>query len=315
MDKKMLLVDGNSLGWASFYAQELSHEGFQTGMIFQFLVSLRSRIDEQFADYIPVVLWDGKSWRKDVYPSYKEKRDDTPEKQEVRRLYHEQKVHTNNALNHLGVMSVAHPRYEADDLAAIICRNKAQDPGVEIALLSGDEDWLQLVGPGIVWTDHRVGKVKIVGLANFDEHTKVKTIDQFVEAKCLMGDKSDEVSGVGGLGEKYAKELVTTYGSVQSFLEVYGAIDASERLKIKKVFRNFAENVLNKHGEFPHDVFERNLKLMDLRRIPDLGMPTIYQARPNIDAFRDQCQMFGFNSILDDFDNWVRPFTKYWVAA
>jgi 5'-3' exonuclease len=126
-----------------------------------------------------------------------------------------------------------------------------------------------------------------------------------------MGDKSDEISGVGGIGEKYAKELLTAYGSVNSFLLEYKSLDDKARKKIKKVFRDFAEGNINKNGECPWTVFQRNRELMDMRMAPDLGSAMVKTPQRNPGEFRELCQTLGFNSILDDFDNWVRPFTMW----
>lgn len=316
--KNILLVDGNSLAWASFYAQKVKPGEIPTGMTQQFLLSLRGYLDGQFGGYTPFILWDGNpSWRKRIYAGYKDNRDDTPEKRELRAAYKEQREELLEALGYLGVAGARHEDAEADDLARLMVNlllgepAGANDPRMidAIMLLSGDNDWLQLLRPRVAWMDHRVGTV--VGVWNFKEHTGLDSPRQIVEMKVLSGDDSDKIKGVGGIGKETAKALLQTYGSIEGFFGAYDAMGAPERKKLRKALRDLAEDALNRRGESMQRVLERNRWLIDLELGPELqGNLTMLGMTPDDTRFYSLCEMLGFNAILNDFNNWIQPFKR-----
>jgi 5'-3' exonuclease len=295
----------------------LSHGGVSTGLTFAFLTTLREHLNKAVlsgSTPMPFILWDGKAqFRLDRYPAYKGTRIDTQEKRDTRAAYSEQKGDLLTALGQLGVTQLSNPYAEADDLAAPMISSLMKFSGVGlVTLLSADSDWLQLVQPGVIYHNHRTHTQ--VGVWNFKEHAKVANPELFVQHKALTGDKqSDNIDGVGGISEVYATALIEEYGSVPAFFAAYEALDAKERAKLKKVYRKLAENAPNKRGEPMREVYERNLWLVDIRnqdiplRFP-MSATCIVANVCDANAFYATCQMLGFNSIINDFDNWVAPF-------
>lgn len=311
--RQVLLIDGNSLGWASFYATQLSKGQVPTGLTFTFLNSLRGYLANDYLGAAPIILWDGKAhWRYDRYPDYKGNRQDTPEKEAMHTAYAMQKVDLVEALRQLGVHQMRHPNAEADDLAAPTIRALLQDQRIQlITLLAGDKDWIQLVGPKVVWRDNRTEQQ--VGLWNFADVTGVDNQEQFIQLKALTGDTSDYIKGAGGIGDELGLALVKEYGSVTEFISTYNNMTVAQQKKVRKAYRNLAENLPNRRGEPTRDVWERNLWLMDIR---DETIPTRFNiadretiaGKKDIDSFYATCQTLGFNSIVEEFDNWIKPF-------
>jgi len=273
------------------------------------------------------VLGDGRSWRYEVFPNYKASRDKPPEtKQEIeqatiRASVKSQKRLLIEALKLLGVRRMSTLNLEADDLAAMLVRRYAATKS--ILLLSGDKDWIQLVRPNVTWLD-LINKRRI-SVASFsarspagesvgigfvrdegkptEQWVSLARPDQWLDVKCLMGDKSDEIEGVGGIGEKGAIELVREYGSVDNF--VMQTIDHSIDVgKLPKKFRDFAQS------DAKQDIFKRNQMLMNLdsARIPASNGARMVHAPFDDSGFRTFCETWMFQSILKDFDNWTTPF-------
>jgi DNA polymerase-1 len=302
------LADGNSLGFAAQTSARLSAGGQDTQAIYGVIRTVR-QIVMTHALLTTVVLWDGRSWRKDVFPQYKAHRDKEAvtkhekAQAEARASYKAQKKHLMRGLNLLGVTQVIAANMEADDLAAIMTdRYRAQKK--KVVLISGDKDWLQLVGPGVSWhdpiRDHRVN------MGSFNEFTGLANPRQLVELKCLMGEPGDlgPGSGVGGIGEKKARELLGRFGSVQGFLNAWMDGSLADE-KLPKAFRDFADE-----GLPGREIFARNQMLIDLRtphRPPPHNLRVIKGA-PDREAFADFCGEFAFQSILKDLDGFMEPF-------
>lgn len=307
MTKSYILVDGNSLGNFANGARKLSIGDMPVQAIYGFLRTLHKTC-ATFAFSQPIVLWDGLSWRKKHFSDYKSNRDRVETKHEIRMaeeraLYHRQKPHIQRALTHLGIPQVIANNMEADDLGAIMADRYAAQ-GAQVILFTGDKDWIQLVGPKVVWFDFANNR-KITH-KTFEEMTGVSTIRQFVEVKALSGDQGDGIPGVGGLGEKGAKDFLAQYGSFNSFFEqvTFGEIKLDG---LPKKIRALVED------ETKALIFSRNLELMDLRT-PARPKPeglVIEKGTPSVDAFRDFCEDFMFRSFLQDLELWISVFPAF----
>src|SRR5437762_9766451 len=150
-----LLVDGNSLGYASQQATKLTCGGMETQAAFGIIKTLRTALMET-PDYNPFVLWDGRAeWRFKLHPEYKNKRSDTPEKVAMKESYAKQKPFIERLLSTLGVRQMTAYKMEADDLAGYFVHKLSADPSNMVGLLSGDGDWVQLVRRNVWWKDPR----------------------------------------------------------------------------------------------------------------------------------------------------------------
>lgn len=300
-----LVIDGNNIAFAANATRKLHAGEMETQGIYGFLRAIRAAV-ANYPMLKPIVLWDGHSWRYDAFPAYKAKREKTPETKseqamaDNRASMREQKPFIRRGLQNLGIAQMVALNLEADDLAGLLVR-RYQPQGKKVLLISGDKDWIQLIGPGVGWMDP-INDVRITA-SKLEEKLGVKTPRQWLEVKALMGDSSDEIPGVGGIGEKGAKELVMIYGSVTSFLNQ--AMDGSLP-ELPKKFRDFAESTEKQ------EIFHRNMKLMDLAS-PDIPAPLglkVDQGALNVDEFAGFCEELIFNSIISDLNNWCEPFEK-----
>ncbi len=302
------LIDGNSLGHFYNNAKPLMIGEVQVQAIYGTLKRLRAHC-AGFQDYQPVVLWDGASWRKMMFAEYKENRDRKETKNEIRMQemkasYKKQAPYLKKALRFLGIPQVSALNMEADDLGAILTDRYTKN-GSKIILLTGDKDWLQLVGPGVVWKDF--ANDRLVTQKNFAEFTGVEDVRKFVEVKALCGDQGDNVAGVGGIGEKGAIEFINTYGSVANFTN--GVIlDKTIDLKgVPKKYRNLVED------EDKAITFKRNIDLVDLRttaRPAPLALE-VDKGTADADKFRQFCELLLFKSFTKDFDEWISVFPAF----
>lgn len=307
-----VLIDGNSVSYAAAATRVLSVGNQQVHIVYGMLRTVRA-ISGTYPALTPIVLWDGDTWRKDYFKEYKASRDaeGTEEKplskaQEMLQAQREQvkgqKKLVMEGLRLVGVTQMRAQNLEADDLAGMLVR-RWKGNGNKIVLISGDEDWIQLVEDGVSWRDHRSDKR--VSISTLKEAKGVETGRQWLECKALMGDTSDEVPGVGGIGEKGAAELINTYGSVASFINqvTEGSLDP---MKLPKKFRDFALSVDKQV------IFGRNMRLMDLHSpaIPkpvDLRVWNDPMNRPKFEAF---CKTLCFQSMLTDMPGWLEPLER-----
>lgn len=248
-----------------------------------------------------LVTWDGRSWRKDFATEYKAKREATPELIAMREAYATQTPHLKDIYETLGLSQVQADNMEADDLAAIFTERMSRK-GTIIKLLTRDKDWLQLIRSNVSWHDHKTGE--IITEKSFEESTGYKNVRQFSQAKALQGDQSDGVTGVGGIGEVKAKELLSRWGSVEEFLAALPMTIEGEK-PWPKALRDFHSET-EKHAKFKH-----NMKMMDLTRTDHFPQPVNLRLRPgrlNKNAFRAKCVELGFHSIVANIDKFVLPF-------
>ncbi len=295
-----LIIDGNAIGNAAHNGGRLTYSGMQVQAIFGFLKSLRALLEEHKLARSPIVLWDGRAkWRFDLFPDYKKSRQEGNEKPEDaarRQAYKDQRPFIQEALTLLGITQMQHKHLEADDLAGFLCSQTTQ----QTLLVTGDQDWLQLVSRHISW--HDPIRNHMVTHANFAEFTGCLDARSFVQSKALQGDKSDEISGVGGLGETYANQLLMEHNTVEHF---WAKVDAGEYTP--RLVRE--QRLASKEGRA---TFERNMKLMDLRNAPrpDKEGLVITKGKYDREGFADFCHRFGFLSITRDLDRFASVFQE-----
>lgn len=300
-----LLIDGNSIGFAAQNGARLTVAGREIQAVFGTVRTIRTVI-ETYPHMKTLVLWDGKSWRKERWDFYKANRNVDPKIAKMRESYKSQRPIIAKVLKTLGVAQLSASNLEADDLFAIFVR-KAKAQNIPVILATGDKDLLQLVQPRVVWMDFI--RERSCNVGNFEEFTGYSTPRAFVEAKALTGDISDNVPGVGGIGEKGAKELLARWGDVATFLAtVETVMDAGEFKKLPKKFRDFATN--EKGGI---DIFHRNLEIMDLNHpnVPKPERMNLVKGALSTDSVIELFEELAFNSILKDFDEWISPFVRH----
>ena len=213
--KKLIAIDGNSLLFRAYYAIQTamtSRDGTPTNAIHGFTAMLLKLI-EMKPDYM-LVAFDiaGGTFRHDTYPEYKAGRRETPE--DLRPQFPALK----ELLKSMGVTVCECFRYEADDILGTISR-MAEEQGIDSLLVTGDRDALQLVSER---THVMLTKKGITETVVYDEAALMEdyglTPAHMVDLKALMGDGSDNIPGIKGIGEKTAKNLLQKYGDLEGVL-------------------------------------------------------------------------------------------------
>ncbi len=210
----MYIVDGSSYIFRAYHAterQRLSNSsGLPTGAVYVFTNMLRKLLKEEAPEYLAVV-WDapGKTFREDIYPDYKATRKEVPEDLVPQFDYIRKVVEAFN------IATLEKEGYEADDvIATMVERLSARN--MEIVIVSGDKDLTQILGPRVNMLDTM--KDRRTDPALVKDRFGVYP-ERIVDLLALMGDSSDNVPGVPGIGEKTAKKLIAEYRTLENLLE------------------------------------------------------------------------------------------------
>ncbi|CCG43334.1 5'-3' exonuclease H3TH domain-containing protein [Magnetospirillum molischianum] len=300
----IMLIDGNSLGFAAQSTSKLTAGEMEVQAIFHFLKSLRITL-LGYSGFKPIVLWDGRSWRYDHFAGYKAKRKEDPKAIAEKERYKAQKPWIARATRTLGVNQMMAINWEADDLAGLLT-SKARSRGDSVVLISGDKDWLQLVEPGVLWFDP-IREVKIT-YRDFQTQTGYVNGRAFLQGKALKGDSSDCIPGVGGIGDKAAPILLEKFGSVEKFwaaAETPGFELPEELARYRKKLTEFC-------APEGRDRFAFNMMLMDLKTAerPKPERLTLDKGAFDRAAFRSICEDLSFHSLLRDLDNFCAAFNN-----
>lgn len=231
--KTLYLIDGSSYIFRAFFGvrQQLStSKGFPTNALYGFINMLQKVIREEKPDYL-VVAFDSpdKTFRHKIYPNYKANRDAPPEELSRQFPYFEPLVKA------YGLSSIRRPGFEADDIIGTLAK-KGKQKGLEIVIVSGDKDMMQLISPHIYMLDTMKNK-KFMN-KEVVEKFGVQA-DKVVEVMGLMGDSSDHIPGVTGVGPKTAAELIRKFGSIEA---LYKRIDEVEKKNLKEKLERDKEN-------------------------------------------------------------------------
>lgn len=297
------LIDGNAVGFAAHMATKLSAGGRPTQAVFGIAKMVRE-LCVQYPGSKKFFLWDGRAqWRFDLYPTYKVRRNDTPEKIRMKAEYKKQQPDIDRLLTTLGIEQVRSPNCEADDLAAAYSFIFA-DKGWHTELITADKDWQMLVNEFVRWFDPIHDKR--CDHKSFEFVTGYKGVRQVLDAKALAGDKSDCISGVGGIGEVGAKALLERFGRVPAFLNEYDK-DPHGLGKMPVAWVKLAENFDGRRARY-----HRNVKLMELKPgLPGVENRVSIKGKFDLDGFRALCEELAFHSILDNFESWIVPFRSH----
>lgn len=255
----ILIIDGNNIIMRSFHSPLgtlTTKAGEHTGSMLGVLNSLKKYLDMfSEADQI-VIVWDGgrSQWRKALYPDYKATRhyDSTPEEKIAYDGLWNQITLLHKFLPSLGVHSIKLAQTEADDGIAAICQLY---PDTNKIVISADKDMLQLIDEHCsIFSPYRE---KVIGLSNFYEETGVN-LKAYMGYRALLGDTSDNIKGVPGIGEKTGKNLMSKYGNIDNILNPTPKIK-EELMKSKRTARIFEQQNLQ--------ILGRNNKIMSFKYI------------------------------------------------
>ena len=291
---RILLIDGNNIGYASMYVpalSRLSHAGMPTGGIMGLAQSVM-RIVKLFPGAVPVVLWDGHAaWRKELCPEYKENRQDTPDKAAVAEAWRRQQPWASALLLQMGVIQARAYDAEADDLAGRLCMDlSAMDEyGIDrITMVSGDTDWWQAISERVDWFTPITDKSMTLEKLRTDEAKDGPFAgpEEYILAKTIAGDSSDNIPGVPGIGIATAVKLLRLHGGLDGIRRAVESGSAKDKKSVALA------------GLLP--MIERNRRIMDWRLAPE-GSESIGLVRMPFDA--EECQLlcaeFGMDRLAE----------------
>ena len=229
---RLFLLDGTALAYRSHFALGRSGlataDGRPTGATYGFTMTLRRILEEESPDLVAVALDPpGKTFRHEQFSEYKATRQKAPEEM-VGQLDWIREVITAH-----GIPLYEVPGFEADDVIGTLAR-QGERAGYEVLIVTGDKDFMQLVGDSIRLYNvfRRDEGVVIQGVEEVREKFKT-TPEHVVDVLALMGDSSDNVPGVKGIGEKGAVKLVEQFGSVDGILEHLDEVKGKTKDKLE----------------------------------------------------------------------------------
>ncbi|WMJ75690.1 MULTISPECIES: DNA polymerase I [unclassified Sedimentibacter] len=216
MKNKIMILDGNSLLFRAFYAMPplKTKKGQYTNAVYGFLSMLYKLLDTYSPEYICVAFDPKKpSFRHDQYKDYKANRAKAPNE------LVEQFQLIRDVLDIHNIKCVEIEGFEADDVAGTFA-GAAEKQGAEVYLVTSDKDYLQLIDENtkVILTKKGVTNTEEMSLQSMEDTYGI-TPEQFIDLKALMGDSSDNIPGVGGVGEKTALKLIREYGSLDGVYE------------------------------------------------------------------------------------------------
>lgn len=286
MNNKVFIIDGSAFIYRAFHAVAplTNSEGFQTNAVFGFINILRRLFKEQNPEYVAVAFdTRGPVFRHDLYKAYKANRPPMPEELAPQIPFIKQVVEA------MGIASFEKQELEADDLIGSAAEVlSAQD--YRVVIVSADKDLLQLVNDKVIMWDPMNDRT-------MDREGVFKKYqvypEQLLDCFALMGDSSDNVPGVPGIGPKSAAKLITEFGSLEA---LYDEIDSLKKSKMKERL------IDNRHNAF------LSRDLIRLKVDPDdiPGNIDEYQiGKADEAALKSLYTELGFSSLLKELDSGI----------
>lgn len=283
MKKRAILVDGNNLLFRSYYATAYNgnlmrnSKGLPTNALYGFINMINKIINEENPEYMMIAFDKGHNFRQDMYDNYKDGRIETPEDLKI------QFPIAKEICTLMGIKYIECDNYEADDIIGTFARMADEDKNYNATIISSDKDLLQLISDEV-----NVKLLKQKDYILMDEKTFFDTYGvepiKMIDLKSLMGDSSDNIPGVKGIGEKTAINLIQKYGSLDG---VYNNIDNITG-KLKEKLLNDKDNAYFSY------------KLATIYKTIDFEytFESIKYNGPDINKLIDKYKELEFNSFL-----------------
>jgi DNA polymerase-1 len=232
MQQTLYLLDGHALVYKYFYsyasAPLTNSQGIDTGATFGVACTIVKILKHYPCTHIAVIFDPpGGSFRKDIYPEYKAKRKHIDIKSQL--------YYTHKLIKAWGIYTTAFEKLEADDAVASIAKT-AEKEGFNVFILTRDKDYAQLVSESVKLVDigdlFGEGNATIVGPKEVEEKWGVKP-SQMIEYQILVGDSSDNIPGIKGIGPEQASKLLKEYGSITKIYENLESLTKTQKAKFQ----------------------------------------------------------------------------------
>ena len=217
--KKMLVIDGNSILNRAFYGIRLltNKDGLYTNAVYGMVTIISKHLEQLKPEYCAVAFdLKAPTFRHTMYDGYKANRKGMPEELAVQLPY------AKECMSDMGLRVITCEGYEADDILGTLA-STAGNQGIHVYLLTGDRDSLQLIDEKVTVLLAKTKETVVFDVAEFQTQYGIPP-SEFVDVKALMGDSSDNIPGVSGIGEKTALKLIADY---HSLTELYNQLDAA----------------------------------------------------------------------------------------
>ena len=274
------LIDGSNYVYRAFYAiRDLTNsKGFPTNAIYGFTTMLMRLLKEQQPDYIAIAFdVKGPTFRHDAYDQYKATRKATPE------TLIPQIACIKDIVRGFSIPVLESQGIEADDIIGTLAKRYA-GKGMSIVMVSGDKDLMQLVNDDVIMIDTM--KNKVYDVAAVRERFGVDP-DRVVEVLGLMGDVSDNIPGVPGIGPKNALRLIEEYGTVE---EIIKNVEKLKNAKAKQSIREFAEQAR----------MSRELAVIRTDADFDVDLEACRYTGPDPEVLKELFREFEFSSLIQE---------------
>ena len=276
--EKLVLIDGNSLMNRAFYAMQVftTKDGTPTNGVFGFVKLLLKIISDKKPEYVAVAFdVHAPTFRHQMYTDYKAGRKPMPDDLAL------QFPVLKDLLRTMGIKICEMPGYEADDIIGTLSRKF----NVHSYIYTGDRDSYQLVNDNTTVCFTRKGVSDILELTNdnFKDEVGLEPL-QIIDLKALMGDKSDHIPGVAGVGEKSAYSLLEKYGTVENVYEHLSEISGALNTKLQNGKEDAA--------------FSKKLATIDLNAPIDVALSECVLKMPFAHAVREKFSALEFKSLL-----------------
>ena len=287
MSRKVMLIDGSSLIFRAFFALPnlTNADGVMTNGVYGFLTMYFRAVEEYEPDYI-LVAFDKKTktFRHKEFEDYKANRDNAPNE-----LNYQFGI-LKDILDSLNVKYLDIDGYEADDIVGTFA-NMAKKEGLETVIITGDKDYFQLVNEDVIvyLTKKGISQMEEITEESIKKDYGISP-RQLIDVKGLMGDKSDNIPGVDGIGEKRALSFIKEYGSMENLYENLDDISGKktkENLENSRQIAFLSKKIGTIVTNAPVDFKISDLKVKD----PDLA------------SLKEKFSKYNFNKFMEKFED------------
>ncbi len=267
-DKRLFLLDGMALAYRAHFALARSPRftsgGQCTSAVFGLMNAITDLMQREKPTHIALAFDTSEPTQRHLdYPQYKAQRDAMPED------LASQFTFIDRLLEALKITVIRTPGYEADDIIGTLA-GQAAESGYRVWMVTPDKDYEQLVTEDIlIYKPGRKGaEPEVIGIANVLQRWGIERVDQVIDILGLMGDASDNIPGVKGIGPKTAQQLISKYGSIDSLLEHASDLKGKQRERVEeqKEMAKLSKKLVTINRAVPHNFDLASFRYQDFDR-------------------------------------------------